>query len=248
MRVLLVNPNITAAVTDTMVEEARRSAAPGTDIVAVTARFGVSYVENRIEAAIASHAVVEALAERAEGCDAAIVAAFGDPGVWAAKELMAFPVVGISEAAFFTALMLGGRYSIVCLTERLAVWYRECAHEHGLARRLASVRALDVAPSDIARAKEELREHLFVQCLRAVEDDAAEVIVLGGGPIAGLARELRDRLPVPIVDGVSCAVRMAEGLVQLAPRKATRGSFARPSAKPAIGLTEDLLRAITRPG
>ena len=248
MRVLLVNPNTTAAVTDTMLAEARRSAAPGTDIVAVSARFGVSYVENRIEAAIASHAVVEALAEHGEDCDGAIVAAFGDPGLWAAKELMRVPVVGISEAAFLTASMLGGRYSIVCLTERLAVWYRECAREHGVDRRLASVRSLDVAPADISTAKEQAREQLLAQCARAVEDDAAEVIVLGGGPIAGLARELRDRLPVPIVDGVSCAVRMVEGLVQLGPRKATRGSFARPSAKPAIGLTEDLLRAITRPG
>ena len=246
MRLLLVNPNVTTAVTDTMLAEARRSAAPGTEIVPVTARFGVSYVENRIEASIASHAVVEALCEHAAGCDAAIVAAFGDPGLWAAKELMAFPVVGISEAAFFTACLLGGRYSIVCLTERLGVWYRECAHEHGLDQRLASVRALGGAPSDIARAKEEMRERLLEQCLHTVENDAAEVIVLGGGPIAGLARELRDRLPVPIVDGVSCAVRMAEGLVQLGPRKAIRGSFARPPGKPAVGLSHELLRAVTR--
>ena len=246
MRLLLVNPNITAAVTATMLDEARRSAASGTEIVAATARFGVSYVENRIEAAIASHAVIEALAEHGADCDAAIVAAFGDPGLWAAKELLEFPVVGISEAAFFSAHLLGARYSIICLTKRLGVWYRECAREHGVDRRLASVRALDVAPTDISKAKEEMREHLLDQCLRAVEDDAAEVIVLGGGPIAGLARELRDRLPVPIVDGVSCAVRMAEGLAQLAPRKATRGSFARPPAKPAIGLSRELLRMITR--
>ena len=246
MRLLLINPNITTAVTDTMLAEARRSASPGTQMIAVTARFGVSYVENRAEAAIASHAVLEALAAHAAGCDAAIVAAFGDPALHAAKELMEIPVVGVSEAAFLTAHMLGGRYSIVCLTQRLGVWYRECAREQGLDHRLRSVRALAVGPSDIAKAKEELREQLFEQCMRAAQDDGAEVIVLGGGPIAGLARELAERLPVPIVDGVSCAVRMAEALVQLAPRKAMRGSYARPAGKPAAGLTEPLLRTITR--
>lgn len=246
MRLLLLNPNITAAVTDTMLAEARRSAAPGTEIVSATARFGVSYVENRIEAAIASHAVVEALVEHGAGCDAAIIAAFGDPGLWAAKELMDIPVVGIAEAALATACMLGGRYSVVCLSERLAVWYRECAAEHGLAGRLASVRALAVPPEDIAKAKEQTRERLLEQCLRAIEEDGADAIVLGGGPIAGLAREIADRLAVPIVDGVSCAVRMAEGLVQLRPRKATRGSFARPPGKPAEGLAPGLMHAITR--
>ena len=246
MKLLLINPNITAAVTDTMLAEARRSASPGTEIIAATARFGVTYVENRIEAAIASHAVLEALAEHARGCDAAIVAAFGDPGLWAAKELMEFPVVGISEAAFLTAHLLGGRYSIVCLSERLGVWYRECAREHGLDSRLGSVRALAVAPSDIAKAKEEMRERLIEQALRAIDEDAAEVIVLGGGPIAGLAREIADRLSVPIVDGVSCAVQMAEGIVRLGPRKAARGSFARPAGKPAAGLAPELLHSITR--
>lgn len=246
MKLLLLNPNLTQAVTDTMVGEARRSASPGTEIVSATARFGVSYVENRIEAAIASHAVLETLCEHAPGCDAAIVAAFGDPGLWAGKELMDIPVIGISEAAFLTAYMLGRRYSIVCLTERLRVWYMECAREHGLDGRLGSARALAVAPSDITKAKEETRERLVEQCLRAVDDDAAEVIVLGGGPIAGLARDIADRLPVPIVDGVSCAVRMAEGLVALRPRKATHGSFARPPAKPAQGLASALQRMITR--
>lgn len=246
MRLLLLNPNITTAVTDTMLDEARRSASPDTEIIAATARFGVSYVENRIEAAIASHAVLEALAEHGEGCDAAIIAAFGDPGLWAAKELMEFPVVGISEAAFLTAYMLGHRYSIVCLTERLAVWYGECAREHGLGGRLGSVRALDKAPSDIAKAKDETRAALLALCTRAIAEDGAEVIVLGGGPIAGLAREIADRLPVPVVDGVSCAVRMAEGLVRLEPQKATRGSFARPAGKPARELSPALLDAITR--
>ena len=246
MRLLLVNPNITAAVSDTMLAEARRSACVGTEIIAATARFGVTYVENRAEAAIASHAVLEALAAHAVGCDAAIIAAFGDPGLQAAKELMQIPVVGISEAAFLTAYMLGGRYSIVCLTERLRAWYAESAREQGFDRRLGSVRALAAAPANIARAKEEVGEQLLQQCMRAVVDDRAEVIVLGGGPIAGLARAIADRLPVPIVDGVSCAVRIAEGLVQLKLRKAARGSYARPPGKPAVGLSAELLRTITR--
>ena len=244
MKLLLLNPNVTTAVTDTMAAEARRCASPGTEIITATARFGASYVENRIDASIASHAVLEAAAEHAQGCDAAIVAAFGDPGLYAAKEMLAIPVVGISEAAFLTAYQLGRRYSIVCLTERLRIWYMECAQEHGLARRLVSARAAGIAPADIGRSKDETIAALLEQCRRTIEDDGTEAIVLGGGPIAGMARSLAAHLSVPIVDGVSCAVRLAEGMIALQPRKATHGSFARPDPKPTPGLAGHLQRTL----
>ena len=244
MKLLLINPNITASMTEAMAAEARRYASPGTDIAAVTAAFGTQYVENRAEAAIASHAVLDALAKHADGGDAAIVCAFGDPGLAAAREFADIPVVGIEESAILTAWMLGRRYSIICLTPRLRTWYIECAQEHGLAGRLASVRALDAPITDITQAREQFRAQLVEQCRRAIEQDEAEVIIFGGGPIAGLARETRDTIPVPCLDGVSCAVRMAEALVALNPRAPSRGSFARPRGKPAQGLSPELMRRI----
>jgi len=245
MKLLLINPNITAAMTDSMAAEARRFASPSTEIVAVTAEFGTQYVENRVEAAIASHAVLDALAKNAADCDAAIVSAFGDPGLAAAREFADIPVVGIEESAILTAWMLGRRYSIICLTPRLRTWYIECAQEHGLAGRLASVRALDAPIADITRAKEQYRDRLIEACMHAIEQDEAGVIIFGGGPIAGLAREAAGAIPVPTLDGVSCAVRMAEALVGLQPRPAQSGSFARPHAKPAKGLSPELMRRIT---
>jgi Asp/Glu/hydantoin racemase len=245
MKLLLINPNVTAAMTGSMAAEARRSASAGTEIVAVTAAFGTQYVENRAEAAIAAHAVLDLLARYADGCDAAIISAFGDPGLGAAREFADIPVLGIEESAILAAWMLGRRYSIVCLTPRLRRWYIETAEEHGLAGRLASVRALDVAIPDITQAKDQFRAALLDQCARAIEDDEAEVLIFGGGPIAGLAREVAETLPVPVLDGVSCAVRMAEALVGLQPRPPARGSFARPKPKPAQGLGPALLARIT---
>jgi Asp/Glu/hydantoin racemase len=248
VKLLLINPNITARMTEAMVAEARRYASPSTEITAVTAEFGTEYVENRAEAAIASHAVLDLLAKHAAGCDAAIICAFGDPGLAAAREFADIPVVGIEESAILAAWMLGRRYSIICLTPRLRTWYIECAQEHGLAGRLASVRALNLPIADITRAKEQLRDRLVEQCMAAIEQDDAEVIIFGGGPIAGLAREARDTIPVPCLDGVSCAVRMAEALVALDPRPPQRGSFARPPAKPAQGLSPELMRRIAGDG
>lgn len=244
MRILFVNPNITPQITETMAAEARRSASAGTEIIPATAPFGTFYIENRVEAAIAAHALLEVLAAQGSEADAAIVSAFGDPGVMAARELMDIPIVGVSEAAFHTAYLLGKRYAIVCLTARLRTWYLECAEEHGLAGRLVAARALDRQIPDITKAREELAEALLAECLAAVEKDDAEVVILGGGPIAGLARELAHRVPVPLLDGVSCAVRLTEALVGLDARPPQRGSFARPTAKPSRGLSPELAKLI----
>ena len=248
MRLLLINPNITQAVTDRMAAEARLSASPGTEIVAVTAAFGSEYIASRPEAAIGAHAVLDAIACHEQGCDAIIIAAFGDPGLAAARELASIPVLGLGESAMLVAWTLCRRFSIVCLSSRLRRWYIELAEEVGLAGRLGSVRGLDVAIPDIANAKEQLQARLIAECLAAVEQDGAEAVIFGGGPIAGLAREVADDIPVPVLDGVSCAVRLAEAIGGLHPRKPVTGSFARPAPKPATGLSPALLRRFTGKG
>ena len=79
---------------------------------------------------------------------------------------------------------------------------------------------------------------------RAVDEDGAEVIVLAGAPLAGLARSLEGQLPVPVVDGVSSAVRHAQTLVALRAGKASRGSFAPPPVKPNRGLPPAIARLL----
>jgi Asp/Glu/hydantoin racemase len=83
---------------------------------------------------------------------------------------------------------------------------------------------------------------------RAIDEDGADVVVLAGAPLAGLARRVRERVPVPVVDCVEAAVKQAEAIVSLAPRKAEQGTYRRPGAKPCIGLPEALSRWIAHEG
>ena len=76
-------------------------------------------------------------------CDAAIIAAFGDPGLFGARELFDIPVVGMAEASMLTACMLGRRFAIVTFARALGPWYQECVDMHGLAGRCAGIRMLD---------------------------------------------------------------------------------------------------------
>jgi len=79
---------------------------------------------------------------------------------------------------------------------------------------------------------------------RAVEQDDADVVILSGAPLAGLAAKVRDRIPVPVVDPIAAAVKLAETLVTLKPRKAVAGTFRRPDPKPTTGLAGPLAAMI----
>lgn len=244
MKILLLNPNTTAAVTDLLHAAGSKAASAGTELVPVTASRGVPYIATRAEAQIGGAIALEMLAEAGPGIDAAIIAAFGDPGLFGARELFAFPVVGLAEAAMLTACMLGRRFSIVTFAGALAPWYEECVAMHGLSARCAGIRTLDGSFQSISDVQAEKEELLVALANRAVEQDGADVVILSGAPLAGLAAKVRDRIPVPVVDPVAAAVRQAETLAVLKPRKAVAGTFRRPDPKPTIGLAEPLAAII----
>lgn len=236
MRLLLINPNISTSVTALIEAEARRSAAAATVITMRTAAFGVAYIETRFEAMIGAYAVAQLAGEHAGSYDAVVIAAFGDPGLGALREVLDVPVLGLTESALASACLLGQRFSIIAISQRISAWYREVVEANGLIGRLASIRALDQPLAGIASIQTDHAQALRALCERAVDEDGADVIILAGAPLAGLARAVRGELSVPVVDGVSSAVRHAESLVALAPGSARRGSFAPPPVKPNTGL------------
>ncbi len=246
MRLLVINPNISHSVSELIHAEARRSASAGTQITMLTAPLGVAYIETRFEAMIGAYASAVLAAEHHADHDAVILAAFGDPGLAALREALPIPVLGLTESALASACLLGHRFSIVAISQRIQAWYRETVDANGLLARLASIRALDRPLASIGSVQDDHAPALLGLCESCVRQDGADVIILAGAPLAGLARSLRDQLPVPVVDGVSSAVRHAETLAALAPTKARAGSFAPPPRKPHQGLPVAIARLLER--
>ncbi|HNW61999.1 MAG TPA: aspartate/glutamate racemase family protein [Piscinibacter sp.] len=240
MRILVLNPNTSTGITDRLMGAARPAAATGTELVALTAPRGFPYIATRAEAQIGGAIAIEMLAEHHAGFDAAIIAAFGDPGLLGARELFDLPVVGMAEAAMLTACMLGKRFAIVTFAQALGPWYEECVETHGLTGRLAGIRMLDGSIGAVSDVQDEKEELLVQLANAAVMQDEADVVILAGAPLAGLAEKVKHRIPVPVVDQMAAAVKQAEALVSLRLRKATAGSFRRPAAKATIRLTPSL--------
>ena len=248
MKILLLNPNTSESLTMRLLDAAIQVIAPGTEIVPATAPRGVPYISTRAEAQIGGAIALDMLAERAGGYDAAVIAAFGDPGLFAARELFEVPVVGMAEAAMLTACMLGRRFAIVTFATALGPWYQECVEMHGMTDRCAGIRMLDGAFRSISEVQEEKEDLLVALANDAVASTQADVVILAGAPLAGLAARVRERIRVPVIDQVQAAVKQAETLALLRPLKARVGSFARPAEKESVGLPGALADWIARRG
>jgi Asp/Glu/hydantoin racemase len=217
MRLLVVNSNTTEGVTARIAAAARGAARPGTTVTAVSAPFGLPLIVTRADWLVAGPATLAALAQHRGSYDAAIIACFGDPGLDAAKELLDVPVLGISEAAFHAAAMLGRRFGVVSFTAALRPMFEDVLAHHGLAARCTGFRMGPPFSGDPGLVAEQRAEVLVELCRQAVEQDGAEAVILAGGPLAGLAPVLAPRVAVPLVDGTVAAVRLAEAMVGLAP-------------------------------
>ena len=242
MRILLANPNMTQSMTDTMVAIATTTLPPGTEVIACTAPRGFPYISSLAEAQISGAICLEMLA-KAPPVDAAIIAAFGDPGLAAARELFDFPVVGMAEAAILTAVQLGGRFAIVTFTPAMTPWYLASVTALGLGPRCLGV----ITPGDLAvqvTGVAQIKRAALRDLAQGAAEQGAEVIIFGGAPLAGLAQDLATEVPAILVDPITAATRQAYALAGLGPRPAKR--LARPLAKLSTGLAPALARHIAR--
>ncbi|MCS0494547.1 aspartate/glutamate racemase family protein [Ancylobacter sp. MQZ15Z-1] len=240
MRILLINPNTSVAMTERMVASAHANLAPDVELVPITAEEGVPYIASRAEAQVAGTTTLELIARHQQGMDAVVIAAFGDPGLIPARELFDLPITAMAEAAMFTACMLGPRFSIITFSHALTAWYEDAVALSGLQPRCASVRVPRATFRSVHDVQDELEGDLVALACRTVEEDKADVVLLAGAPLTGLAARIADRVPVPLVDPLDAAIGQATLLARLRTRPASAGRFARPGPKPAVGLTPAL--------
>lgn len=231
----MVNVNTTASVTEAIADAARRVAAPGTEIVGLTPRFGAESVEGNVESYLAAVGVMDRVLAHPGHYDAVIQAGYGEHGREGLQELLEVPVVDITEAAAATAMYLGHRYAVVTTLDRTVPLIEDRLLLAGLDRRCVAVRSSGLAVLELEEDPERAVAAVVEQAVAAVCKDHAEVICLGCGGMAGLDRAVGDATGVPVVDGVSAAVTVAESLVRLGLGTSKVRTYAPPRQKRITG-------------
>jgi allantoin racemase len=231
-RIAIVNPNTTASMTSRVVDAAAPAARPDTVLVAVTPADGVPSVESHIDEVHAASSVlreVERLERAAPGGkpDAYVIACFGDTGLPGAREAAAGPVVGMTEAALLTASLVAHRFSVITMPKRTREQSDRVVRTLGLGHRCV-VRAVDEPVAEVESGSLHLLEAFVAEGRLAIDEDAAEAIVLGCAGLADLVAPLRDALGIPVIEGVTAAVTIAEGLLAQGVGTSRIGTWAGP--------------------
>jgi len=204
---LIVNPNTSLGVTRRIGAAATAMARPGETFDTLPAAFGPELIVTGEDGAEAARGVVETVRAHGTGSDGIIVASFGDTG---ADDVRAawpnIPVIGIAEAAFTAVRRIGGPFSIVTFAPEVAPPLADMARRHEVGASLLGV-VTPNAPligdaADVADTRFAALASLCTTCATA----GARCVVLGGGPLAGLAARIAPLCPVPIIDGTQEAI------------------------------------------
>ena len=199
-------------------------------------RAGTTTLDSLFEAVVADAMVMDAgIAAANEGYDAICVNSMSDSGVAGLRSILDIPVVGPGESSFHVAAMLGKRFSIITMWERWLWIYEKLGQQTGLQSRIASVRHIDTRPDtqELLAGKEEIVfAKLEEQCRRAVEEDGADVLILGSTTMHQSHAFLSERLNVPILNPGVIAFKICEMLLdlKLAQSKKAYPSPERPTA------------------
>jgi allantoin racemase len=232
MRICVINPNTSESVTDHIRRELEKIKRPDTELTVICPQHGPLSIESAYDEMLAVPHTIELVkwANR-EGFDAVVIACFSDPGLDAAKEVSDIPVVGIEEATLHMAAMLGHRFSIMTgMSRRIPTreWHVQLL---GLDQHYASSPALEMSVLEMDANPVEAKTRILELARKCVQEDRAEVIVLGCAGLAGYAGDIERELGVVVLDPTSVAFKVAEAMADLGLRHSKAGRFSYPPEK-----------------
>jgi Asp/Glu/hydantoin racemase len=150
---------------------------------------------------------------------AIIVAAFSDPGLEELRAAVDVPVFGIGESVFHEAAAGGRAFGIVTVTPApgLIDSFRDRAAALGYAGQYRGVRVTPGDPTELVKSPEALDAALAEAARASIDEDGAEAVIMGGGPLSASAHRLQPQFDVPLVVAVNAAARAAVEAIETQP-------------------------------
>jgi allantoin racemase len=226
MRILVINPNTTASMTEKIGKAARKVAGADTEIVARNPPTGPASIQGPADGEAALPGLFAEIDKaNDEDFDAVIIACFDDTGLYQARQRTSRPVIGIGEAGYHAATLIAGRFSVVTTLSVSIPVIEDNIVTYGFRSRCARVRASEVPVLELERPGSDACRTISLEIATALANDGVDAIVLGCAGMADLANELSLEHGVPIIDGVAAAVKLAEMLFALGLKTSQAGVF-----------------------
>lgn len=214
MHIRLINPNSTASMTNQALESALRVKQSGTEVSAVNPANTPVSIEGGADEAMAVPGMLEEIRKGEQvGVEAYVIACFDDPGLHAAREVARGPVIGICQAAIQVAMTISRRFSIITTLPRSIPIIEDLVSDYGADRHCRNVRAINLPVLGLEEDPGAAEQLLIREIERAKHEDRAEAIILGCAGMSALCDRLHEATGIPVIDGVTAAIKLAEALV-----------------------------------
>lgn len=219
-RILWINPVGTNLFDDAIQETLEEVKRPDTEVKVVSLKRGPHHLEYHYYDALILPDMLHLIRKaEQEGYDAAVIGCFYDPGLREAREVVKDLIVAApAESCLQIAASLGHTFSIIVGRTKWIPEMYENVVKYGFKDRLASFKSVDLGVHDFQKDKAETARRLKAAAREAIEQDLAEVIVLGCTIEFGFYQEIQAELGVPVVDAVLAPFKYAEFLVELRKR------------------------------
>jgi allantoin racemase len=215
MRILVINPNSTEAVTrgiDEAIEPLRMAGGPTIDCV--TLKEGPPGIETQQHVDGVVQPLLSLVRQKETQYAAFVIACYSDPGLHSVREVTRKPVLGISECGILTALTLGHRFGVIAILQKSIPRHLRYVGAMGVSDRLAAELPVGIPVVELSDEKKTFGRMVEVgKELRGKH--GADVIVMGCAGMARYRKPLQDEIGVPVVEPTQAAVAMAIGRVRL---------------------------------
>lgn len=233
MKLHLINPNTTQSMTEQMLAVANGVANPTTQVVGLTAPHGAVSIESHFDEAMSIVGVSDCVQQaNREHSDGIILACFGDPNIWATRELATAPVIGIAQAGFIMASMVSTEFAVVTSLQRTVIQAKHLLQMYGYSHVCPQVLAVDLP---VLALEDETALNSVIAHAKIARDNGAGAIVLGCGGMAHLQPQIAEAVGIPIIDGVQSAVKLLEAMAGMGLKTSKFGDLAFPIGKPFAG-------------
>lgn len=230
MRLLVMNPNTSAAMTEDIRVTVDKIRMPGVEVEVACPDFGPEALESFYDYSLASFGVCRFLENAKEKYDGVMIACFGDPGLYAIKELCQCPVLGIAETSMAVSLLLGSRFAILAASDKAVSMMENMVDQYGMGYRCAGVFPLSMSVLDAEENSDKTIQRLIEEGRKAMEH-GAEVLILGCAGMTGYSEPVSKALGIPVLDPVEVTFLQLEMLCRGGYNTSEAGLYKTPDLK-----------------
>lgn len=199
------------------------------DFRTVRPKGGPEFIDSWIDSSLATVGMLSLIKDHKD-VDGIVIACFSDPGLFAIREIVDVPVVGIAESSFLTACMIGFRFGILGGTPKDIPWMENILWNYGLEKRCAGVVPINMSVEETRKDRERTITMLG-DASRKLISMGAESVILGCGSWSGYRSDLEIMVGAPVIEPIQAACWQLRALVEMGLRSSRAGMYIKPAPK-----------------